>query len=253
MFQPLFIALTIIAIYLVVYYHIKQNCSKIESYTFTASNNEPFQSENILFVAGTHGNEEGGSYGLLKLLDDFQTGKLKLKRGKITIVPKANPCGLKLSLRWQPQQLFGFHPPDLNRNYPHYSRPIARCDVSKYLSDLAKGRTFVYDGHEGWGFTKIQRDSMGSGVYPGKSPYERDLAERAVNALNTTISNTDLQFISQPEWPDVPGSLRMYCDMQKIPYLLVETSGQNDVQPVETRRDQHYFLAKFVLEDKGMI
>jgi len=256
MFCKVFTGLVIITLILIIYFLIKRKCSKIETYVFT-SPTEAYDgdgvSEDILMVGGTHGNEEAGSIGLMKLVDELASGKLTLKKGRVTIIPKANPCGLKLGLRFLPHQLLAFSRPDLNRNYPQAPGQDAKCDVSQFIADVVKGKTFVYDGHEGWGFTKLQRESMGSGVYPGKSAYEKDLANRAVEELNKSIPEENKKFISQPEWPDVNGSLRMYCDKMNVPYLLVETSGQNNLQPLPVRRDQHYTVAKFILKDKGMI
>ena len=46
------------------------------------------------------------------------------------------------------------------------------------------------------------------------------------------------QFVST-DWKEYKVTLRMFCNQRNINYLLVETSGQNDIQPISIRVQQH--------------
>ena len=256
------ISLSIIC-YILFVFIVKNICTKVETFTFTS--NEP--GPNILFVGTSHGNEPGGGEGLTKLLEDLKSGQIKIKKGKLTVCPFLNPCGKALGLRFQPHQLLMFNHPDLNRNYGKRPGEEGKCEVSKYVENLTKGKDFVLDLHEAWGFHSVDPDSMGGGIYSGTKQLGKEIASHLVTEINKTIVNKpqggtnprkiermkleDFKFFTK-DWPDLPGTLRWYCNNNNIPYVLVETSGQNDIQPLEVRANQNYFLSKEILHYLGM-
>ena len=70
--------------------------------------------KHILLIGGTHGDEPAGSYALLILQNLLKKGKLRVKKGKITIIHNVNPCGLYLNNRYY--SVIGKNI-DLNRMY----------------------------------------------------------------------------------------------------------------------------------------
>ncbi len=286
------IILLLLLIYVFVYFIVKKTCTKLEIFSFTPSSvtketvhqySEPFypyinelnnQATNamsephILIVASIHGNEPSGYEGMKQLIQDLQQSTIRLKRGSVTIIPTSNPCGKKLGLRWLPHQMMIFQNADGNRNYTRQLGEEARCEISRTLQNVAKGKTFVLDMHEGWGFHKVDPDSMGSGIYPGHSELSKQIASILTDKINSTIIQKpvggtnprklremqldDFKFTTM-DWPDTPGTYRWFCDLHKIPYILIETSGQGDIQPLQVRANQQYFLATELLRYFDMI
>ena len=235
-------------LYAFVWCLVKQQCTKIESFVFTGVEDGP----DIVLIGGTHGNEPAGADAMENLVSLLKTGGLRLARGRVTIIPKANPCGLKLGMRWQPHQMMLLHKMDLNRNYSMEEGDA--CDVSRSLQKIVQGKDYVYDAHEAWGWTQENRKSMGSAVYSGRTLEEHQLAQSVADAINreTSPSSHSKRFIAQ-DWHDQEGSLRWYCGKQGIPYVLVETTGQGNIQPLGLRVKQHMVAATTLMKELQML
>jgi hypothetical protein len=93
---------------------------------------------------------------------------------------------------------------------------------------------------------------MGSGIYPGKTEMSHLLTDPLLHAVNQTIENPDYQFVTK-EWPDENGTLRMFCDNNDVHYTLVETSGQDNIQPLDIRVQQHLSILRALLHELKMI
>lgn len=215
---------------------------------FQVNSNQP----HIVIVASIHGNEPSGYVGMTQLVNDFRDGKLRLRKGSLTVLPLLNPCGKKLGIRWLPQQMFQFHSVDGNRSYGKAVGEEGSCPITKMVESVIKNKTLVIDMHEGWGFHKRNPESMGSGVYYGQTFPSKKVATEMTSVLNQHIPHEDLQFVCK-EWEDTPGTLRWYCDAHAIPYILIETSGQNNIQPIQVRANQQYTLALAALKQLQMI
>ena len=53
----------------------------------------------LIMTAAVHGNETHGTYAMRRLLEDFGSGQLQLLRGRLTLVPIANPKAWRLKRR----------------------------------------------------------------------------------------------------------------------------------------------------------
>ena len=185
----------------------------------------------ILMIGGTHGNEPAGSVALNQLI-----GQVKVKRGRLIIVPCANKLGLLLNTRWLPHRIWYR---DLNRNYPRISGEIPLEPISQKISQLALQADFILDLHEGWGYHRIQPDSMGSGIYPGDTKLSLEVATKLANHLNKNINADYKKFVvGYNNHPEL-NSLRSFCVLHNRNYILVETTGQNNIQPLDVRVPQH--------------
>ena len=205
----------------------------------------------VLVVGGTHGNEPAGSVAAYQLQHLLQH---RLQRGTVIIIPNANKWGLHVNLRFLPAELLSFGllgKPDLNRSYAHRGEE-ARTVIAKEIQELALQADWVVDLHEGYDFHKLNPNSMGSGIYPGKSEMSHLLTDPLLHAVNQTIKNLDYQFVTK-EWPDEKGTLRMFCDENDIHYTLVETSGQDNIQPLDIRVQQHLSILRALLHELKMI
>ena len=190
-----------------------------------------------LIIGSMHGNEPAGYMALMYLVgaptSDFHH---YIQKGKLTIIPTANPCGVVMDQRHHPVGDF-----DINRNFPYNTY------INTQLATYVKQADWVVDLHEGWGFHKLQPDSIGSGIYAGQTKDAQVLTEKLAYALNSTIYEPTKQF-STHEVSRIPGSLRDYCDAMGMHYILVETSGINNIQPLHVRMDQQIRIIINILQ-----
>ncbi len=187
-------------------------------------------------IGSVHGNEQAGAY-CLRLL----SRELIPARGKYIMITAANLSGLAAGTRNGPTG-------DLNRKYGNidgiddiYARAIinllAPCDL-------------VIDLHEGWGWHLINSRSIGSTLTP--SNIDPELLMPIINELNMELS-ADRQFTIRPNNCDISSALGCYYKRTLRPYLLVETSGQNNIQPIEIRAGQMRLIIMRMLELTGAI
>jgi hypothetical protein len=180
----------------------------------------------VCFLAGVHGNEYAGPYTLESMI---QAGFPKIKKGRVRIIPRANPWGLQRGSRYQLNVLY----PDINRNFTDEGGSDA---TSRALVELIKDADLVVDFHEGWGFHQISPESVGSTLSPTSIEPAPSLAQAATDRINSIIPPGKKQFQVLPDiYCDIPGTLSCYMQHQKKAYILVETTGQNNVQPLPTR------------------
>jgi predicted deacylase len=242
--------LLFLTVYVAIYLLLKQSCiSNIKSYSFEALNFDKKQ-PTILFVGSQHGNEPAGSEALHQLIKLLE--QTTIQQGKIIIIPCLNPCGKLLNIRFQPHQLLAFTSTDLNRNYPKTQTEDSKCEVSKQLQNVVQNADFIVDMHEGWGFHKLNKQSLGSGLYPSQHQVAKQIAINATNYLNSFIHEETKQFVCE-DIPEVEGSLRAYCNLYNKPCILIETTGQSNIQPIEIRTQQHLLLAISILRQLQII
>jgi hypothetical protein len=173
----------------------------------------------ILLIAGQHGNEPAATY----VLSDFVTWwKQNPPPFDITIIPRANPIALALGIRGIP---------DMNRYW------FRQLDYD-----------MVIDFHEGWGNHKKQPQSLGQTIWTNSKFLATYIVPTLVNKLNKSVG-PDLQWTQLDRIPDVGyGTL----DQVSPNYILVETSGQNNIVPLHIRMKQintiiHTLLKKDML------
>lgn len=201
-------------------------CNGIQTYTISGSRPGP----TTLVIASTHGNEPAGFFALRELL----SGGIHIERGTVVLVPSVNTCGRCANRR---NSLGDF---DINRNYPD------KTYLNSQLSRLVERSDWVIDLHEGWGFRRLDPRSVGSGIYPGSTQEAASLAKEIIDGINRSITEPYKRF-STGNIPGVRGSLRDLCNKKKKHYLLVETSGINDIQPMSVRKQQHMYIVKKAL------
>jgi predicted deacylase len=200
----------------------------------------------VLIVGSTHGNEPAGTVCIETLLSK----NIVLKKGRLICVPRPNKLGYLLNVRCLPHR---FYYSDLNRNYPTENGELPREPICNQICSLADNSDFIVDLHEGWGFHRINPQSLGSGIYPGDTHRSISYAYRIADRLNTQINNPHKKFVvGLNNHPEIK-SLRSYANYIKRDYLLVETSGQNNIQPIEVRRDQMLSIIRNLLTNLEMI
>lgn len=206
-------------------------------------------SPTILFLGGVHGNEPSGCEALKDVIKEFNEKKIIQKKGTIIIVPCINKCGLWWDTRTVP---FRINNKDINRNFPNYKFGNAKCLLSERIQTFINKSNYVVDIHEGWGWNKTNKNSMGSTIVPSKKTVE--LGEKIVEELNKKITNEKHKFLIWNKWQnDKVGTLRYYCKLLNKKYLLLETTGQNNIQDLSIRKDQVKTTVKYILNHLEMI
>jgi len=209
---------------------------------------DSFQSgPTVLIIGSTHGNEPAGTvaieYIIAKRLFSIQTGR-------IIFIPKPNKLGYFLNIRYLPYRITNN---DLNRNYPRTKDEVPKEPISSKICDIATQADFIIDLHEGWGFHRTNPNSLGSGLYPGDTRFAVRLAYAASEQLNASISDPKKKFVVGVNNHPELNSLRSFCNLIKKNYILVETTGQNNIQPIELRRKQMIQLIHYVLLNLKML
>lgn len=215
-----------IAIYLLCGINSPGECFNPKIYEYN-----PAGKTTILFVAGVHGNEPAGSVALMSLINNGYFATMSNSTNThVYVIPMANKCGLALNTRWIPN----FFHPDINRNF---GSTLGDETISKKILAVANNSDLVIDFHEGWGFHQVTNESVGSTIMPTKSA--ANLAAAMVTNVNQLITENLKKFIVYDQDScHIDTTLR--CNMEKInkPYVLIETSGQNNLQSMSIRTDQ---------------
>jgi len=196
----------------------------------------------ILIVAGTHGNEPAASFYFTNLLKSH----FKVSRGKLIIVPRINDCALKLNIRSIP--LIG----DINRKYNNNNNNKVTSNINKQIIDIINSNQidFVLDFHEGYDFHKINKSSLGSTITytRDKSGKAKKIGTQIVEKLNEIIIDEKKKFtLLDYNYKPIEGTLLEYLSGFNISGILIETSGQNNIQPLETRFKQIDLIFRYLL------
>ena len=247
--QSICLFLFLTAVYGLIYVLIKRKCTQVETFTFNSANPEQ-DGPKVLIVGTTHGNEPAGGEALNRLIKMLQSQMLS--KGTLVLIPYMNPCGKALGFRYQPHKMLLLSDSYLNRNYPTSDSENGKCEVSQAMTKFIPQFDFVIDLHEGWGYHQLDPESLGSGIYPNKQQLAEQVATQMAIDLNQSIPIKTKQFIVE-HIPDLKGSLRSLCDLHNIPYVLIETTGQDNIQPLSTRANQHLTLIQSALRQLGLL
>ena len=240
------IVLLIITLFIMFYlycgYYLKEICDNLEYYYYGESMPD---NKTILILGGIHGNEPAGSRAILQLMNDININKVKIKNNRIIFIPNVNYCALQLDKRQVP--FIG----DLNRKFPiseNYNENDLHPIIKEILIQI-KQSDFIIDFHEGWGYYKDNNGSIGSTITPTNTDISNQVANLVYDNLNNTINDNKKQFTilidndnnnsnKYGKNKDIKYTLRYYANLIKKDYILIETSGQNDVQDLDVRTSQ---------------
>ena len=240
MVKKLLILISIIIIYFFIYNY----ANDIEIFTIDSMKSGP----TILLIGSVHGNEPAGSVALKTFMRSLKTDSLT--SGKLFVIPCPNKLGIIFNTRWLLHRL---NNRDLNRNFPRNNREIAEDPISKKIMEYVTQSDLVIDFHEGWGFHKMNAESMGSGIYPGKTKFSIILSNELLNHVNKHITDPLKQFsIEYNKHPDIK-SLKNYVNFLGKDYILIETSGQDNIQPLDVRVQQDLQIINYSLKKIGIL
>jgi len=203
----------------------------------------------VCFIAGVHGNEPAGAHALLILTQMLNNREIRLLRGRIIVIPMANEWGLINGVRNFRPGFLGNN--DLNRSFDENSATSA--PIADSIVKIARNASLVMDFHEGWGYHQIQPDSIGSTISCTPHKLSSSLAQNAVKLLNSGIESSDKLFTFLPEmYCDIETTLACRCWNENIPYILMETTGQKEIQDRSIRVNQVLRVCEYTLKSLGM-
>jgi hypothetical protein len=200
-------------------------------------------------LAGMHGNEPAACYELQKLIESGWFSQIK--QGSVRVIPVANPNGLRFNMR----NNFLL---DMNRQF-HEDGPMTK-DAS-YILDFFKPCDIIIDFHEGWGFHQISPESLGSTIMPN-SQKSRFIANKLVHDLNQdplmidliTQNNKKAWVSLEPKRAcEITTTLSCYYKRRDKNHILVETTGQNNIQPLNIRQNQVRVILTSLLKQMNML
>ena len=192
---------------------------------------------NVLLLAGTHGNEPAGSHTLLRLQNLILKGTYKIKSGKLTIVHNINPCGYYFDNRYY--SVIG-NKIDINRMYKK------GFIINKQIEKLIPTHNLILDFHEGWGYIGKNEGSIGSSITTLNIPFHHE--HNILTLLNKNINIVEKKWLKNDIKLEVSNSLRELAMKNKKSYMLIETSGQNNIQPLHVRMKQNNIILNYILK-----
>ncbi len=229
----IFIIILILFILLIIYFY----CDDFQHYIINKEG-----TKTILLLGTIHGNEPAGSVALTEFIKENSN-----KNIKFIVVPTVNRCGKMLCMR--NNILF-----DMNRQFT--TRPF--FNINKKIIKLMDQADFILDFHEGYDYHIINKESIGSTLSPTNTEESYIVAKKILTKLNDSITDANKKFMilvtpsdsnndlinKQPEIYSqasiIPNSLDYYVNNQpkKYNYILVETTGINNKQPLDIRTKQ---------------
>lgn len=262
----LFVCIILLIIYIYSLNRICNGKNSLEYFIYDTKIKGP----TIMMVGGTHGNEPAGTYAIKDLINNLNNKNIILKSGKLILIPSVNYCALQLNIRMIP--LIG----DMNRKYPktlNYDiNKLQQNNPSIYkITEFVKQSDFILDFHEGWGYNRLNKKSMGSSITPANTQKSYEIASMLLDKINQNIVDRNKQFIilvdknialKNGEFNklsdynvnvNIPGSLRYYNNLLNKDYILIETTGQDNIQPLNTRLNQNKLFINNILQNYNLI
>ncbi|AYV81906.1 MAG: hypothetical protein Harvfovirus76_4 [Harvfovirus sp.] len=190
----------------------------------------------ILILAGTHGNEQGPSHALTKFIKNKEIHSI-LQKGTYHIVPYVNSDAIKHNTRHTSCQ------PDINRSYPN------KNEINRFLLKYINNASLIIDFHEARGFRICSnKQSLGQTISTNNKQLLPIISHvcATLNKIYTGCHRWTAIYMNNPD--ALKGSLEQYATHKKIPYILVETAGQNDIVPLNERITETKIILSEILK-----
>jgi hypothetical protein len=254
-----------IILLIAIYFYLKSGFSDeniqsvLEYYDFTAPSDE--KGPYLCLIAGTHGNEPAGTIFLRFLAQKLIQNPQILKKGRLRIIPAINQWGLDRNVRYNGDYFGIASKSDINRNYTENG---GTEDISQDVINLIQDASLVIDFHEGWGYHLCQPESVGSTLTPTDYYPALNISDLAVFNINSQPSEHGiLEGDRSPRCKifsairgqscKIPSTLACHMQKNKKAYILVETTGQNDIQKLSIRTKQIETIVKTAMQNLGII
>ena len=222
----------------------RPQCNDVQKYEYGGIH----PGNTLLIIGSVHGNEPAGHYALKMLKKKLDNKKIQITNGKLILIPNPNFCGIKYNYREMPGRK------DINREFPKSindkSLTINNQKIVEYIEKT--NPDIILDFHEAWSYYKINKNSMGSTIIMQKNENQH-IVSKCIKRLNNSIKDGNKKWSIITEMVDNPGSLRYYCKLIKKKYILIETSGQLNVQKLDIRINQNLLIINTFLKILQMI
>lgn len=222
----------------------RPQCKEVKKYEYGGL----YPGNTLLIIGSVHGNEPAGHYALKILKKKLDNKEIEITNGKLILIPNPNFCGIKYKNRNAP----GYN--DINRGFPKKINGESLTENNKAIVDYISKTNpdIILDFHEAWSYYNMKEGSYGSTIIINKNQ-NQNIVSNCVKKLNKTISNDYKKWVIVNDIQDNPGSLRSYCKLIKKQYVLVETSGQLNVQKLDTRINQNMIIINTFLKKLHLI
>jgi len=190
-------------------------------------------------IGGIHGNERSGSVALANLIASGWFDAQKSIAWKV--IPNANPYGLLSGSRYDDKGK------DLNRQFVDgvMLDDTIPSSVLTFFADC----DLVIDLHEGWGWHQISPASMGSTI-TANSGWSSEIAMGLLDAVNRVTyqiypfePKKQFVMLDYKTVPcEIPSTLGCYLQKMGKDHILIEITGQRNIQPMRYRLQQIYSM-----------
>ena len=233
----IFIVLLIVILYFIITFIRNKysiNSTKPVIYTFKNKTSKP----NILIVSGTHGNESGPAHAISNLIKSGNISKL-LPNGTYHIVPYVNYDAIVSDVRHL------WYQPDINRTYAEGKYH----QINKTLLPYINSADLVIDFHEAISYYKCSnKKSVGQTIQCNCNLFY-PMIDSVVDEVTKHFDfDYCMQWTNLIDAKRINGTLRDYCTNKKIPHILIELSGQNNIVPASVRSEETIFILKKLLD-----
>ena len=198
----------------------------------------------ILLIGSTHGNEIAGAAALYYLIETNYFS-VNFPGLNFIIIPCLNPGGVLCYRR----NFMGIN--DLNRMYNKTGKYTPVYKLNQAVQNMTSRVKLVIDLHEGWGYYRDNSGSIGSTISTSwtRPGWLHNTCTNAKEFVNSKISEPRKHFTYISCKADIPGTLSYYCKLRGIPHVLIETSGQNEIQPLGIRVNQMVDIIGVIIRD----
>ncbi|WP_238651729.1 succinylglutamate desuccinylase/aspartoacylase family protein [Paenibacillus piscarius] len=156
----------------------------------------------FMIISGVHGNEPASSRAAQGIASRFSRGDMRLRQGKLIIVPLVNQTARRKGIRGQP---------DLNRTFPRGPGSSARHPLSAALWQLVLRYrpSWVLDLHEANGLSQLNPQRVGQSLIMSPASRAGGVAKQIIRRTNLSISNQAYHFNLRHR--ERAGTFRMAC------------------------------------------
>ena len=118
--------------------------------------------------------------------------------------------------------------------------------INKKIENLVTNNDIILDFHEGWGFINRDKNSIGSSITCSRIPlhYQKDIIKKINNGIQEPYKKWSINMRKM----NIVNSLRDFTLKQGKSYMLIETSGQNNIQPLHIRVSQNITILTYILK-----
>lgn len=206
----------------------------------------------VIVSGGIHGNEPSGA------ATAAQISHWPIVKGKLIVIPRANPLGLKRNTRYVPSATKEQR--DLNRNFPSpgiAEQPRGEIAIELWQFVLERDPDWLFDLHEGYEFNVSHKPkagkskSVGSSIIFRQSQGHGPLVQRMLSVVNSSVEDPSRKFVRLGRGPKKTTLANAVIEVLGKPAMILETTYKR--QPLDVRTRQHRAMMVVAFQQLGML